>query len=340
MIEPFRALSLDDIADELPRKENTLILYHVRSDADAIGSAFALRELLRIMNVPVYCACADELPNKLVFITDGTQESVLLDEELKIDYERVITVDSASPEQLGSLFFKLRRNIDIMIDHHAQGVIYADYYIDSDASATGEIIYELAFILKKKHYIDEIPVRVLSCIYAAICGDTGCFRFSNTTPKSLRTAAKLMELGVDCAKINSLLFDSKPLIQLKIESEVARRLKSHFNGHVISATVPYSVIEESGASYENLDTAIDIARSVGGATVTFVIKQAEKDGDCRVSMRSNGDVDVSEICSFFGGGGHKCAAGCTIRSSDTDYCEKQILDALSRSPNLKLKSGC
>ena len=80
MINQFRALALEDIARELQRAKNTLILYHVRPDADAVGSAFALRELLRVMGVPVWCACSDELPTRLEFLADGTQGSVLLED--------------------------------------------------------------------------------------------------------------------------------------------------------------------------------------------------------------------------------------------------------------------
>ena len=158
MINQFRALALEDIARELQKAKNTLILYHVRPDADAVGSAFALRELLRVMGVPVWCACSDELPSRLEFLADGTQGSVLLEDDMKIDYERIVAVDSASPSQLGSLFGRLRRDVDIMIDHHASGQVYADYYIDPSASATGEIICKIAEALLSKASISYTKV--------------------------------------------------------------------------------------------------------------------------------------------------------------------------------------
>ena len=325
MIDHFRKLSLEQIADELVKPKKTLVLFHVRSDADAVGSAFALRELLRVMGVPVYCACSEEIPERLVFLMDGAQGSVLLDDDMIIDYERIVTVDSASPSQLGSLFSRLHKDVDIMIDHHAAGGIYADNYIDPTASATGEIIYELAQILQRKGYIEQIPPRTLACVYAAISADTGSFRYSNTTPKTMRIAAELMERGVDCAAINSMLYDSKSLVQLKAEGEAMNSLCLYADGRVASVVFPHALKKKLGAEDEHLETLIDVARSVSGVEVAFVIKQSSEEPIFRVSMRSKEEVDVSAVCARFGGGGHKRAAGCTIEASSAEEAEKFVL---------------
>ena len=174
-MDNFKKLSLDELCDRLCRNRKTLIIYHVRSDADAIGSAFALRELLKLMDIPAICACGDEVPERLSFLTDGVQGSVLLEEGMELDHDRVISVDSASPAQLGSLYDRLHKYIDLMIDHHAMGTVYADNYIDADAAATGEIIFSVAKRLLEMGRISEIPHRVINCTYAALCSDTGCF---------------------------------------------------------------------------------------------------------------------------------------------------------------------
>ncbi len=330
MISHFKSLTLEEIAERLKERKKTLIIFHARPDADAVGSAFALRELLRVMDVPVYCACADELPDRLYFLTDGTQGSVKLDSDLIIDYERIISVDSASPSQLGDIFTKLRKDVDIMIDHHAKGSIYADNYIDPVAAATGEIIYELAEILLKNGYITQIPERTLNCVYAAISADTGGFRYTNTTPKTMCIAADLIGSGIDFAKINSLLYDSKPLVQLRAEAEAIERIELYFDGRVSAVIFPYSAKDKLGAEDEHLETLIDVARAVEGAEVAFVIKQSTEESPYRVSMRSMGEVDVSAICSHFGGGGHKRASGCTVNGdSAREVCER-ILKELSK----------
>ena len=177
----FRTFTMRELCEKLCERKPTLIVYHARPDADAIGSAFALREILEAMEIPVICACVNETPERLLFLCDGVQESVLSDEEMDFGHERVISVDSASPAQLGALFERLRRKIDLMIDHHGTGTVYADHYIDPTASATGEIVWEIAEMLYLMGKIRELPPRFDRFIYAAISSDTGGFRYSNAT---------------------------------------------------------------------------------------------------------------------------------------------------------------
>ncbi len=328
MTTQFKVLSLDGLCQKLCENKRTLIIYHIRSDADAVGSAFALKELLRMMGIPAYCACSDEIPERLQFLADGTQGSVLLEEDLPIDYERVISVDSASPSQLGALFTRLRRDVDIMIDHHASGSVYADNYIDSEAAATGEIIYYIAERLCEMGEIDGIPTRVINCVYAAVSSDTGGFRYANATPRAMRLAAKLIEAGVDSAEINRQLFDSKSLKQIQAEGEAIRRLRLHADGRVASTLLPYSVKAALELEDEHLGTLIDIPRSVFGVDIAFAIRQESAEGVFRVSMRSAIEFDVAKICAIFGGGGHKRAAGCTVEADSILDAEAKILEEI------------
>ena len=328
MIQQFNEIKFDELCQLICENKRTLIVYHIRSDADAVGSAFALKELLRVMGIQSYCACSDEIPERLAFLTDGVQGSAILDDDMKIDYERIISVDSASPAQLGSLFERLHRDVDIMIDHHAKGTVYADNYIDPTAAATGEIIYRMARRMVELKYIDRIPERTLNCIYAAVSSDTGCFKFSNTTPQTMRIAAELIEAGVDFSRINTLLYDSKPLLQLKAEGEAIYRLRTYMDGRISSVVFPYSLKCSIGASSEHLETLIDVARSVEGSEVSFVVKQKTEEKLFNVSMRSAGDIDVSEICARFGGGGHQRAAGCRISAESAEIAEKRVLEEI------------
>ena len=324
----FQSLTMDALCDCLAEKRNTLIVFHARPDADAVGSAFALRELLWTMGVPAMCACADEVPDRLRFLSEHAQGSVLLDEEMGLDHEYVISVDSASPEQLGSLFGRIRRDVDLMIDHHGVGKIYADHYVDATASATGEIIYELACRLLERGMIAAIPHRVAEAIYAAICSDTGSFRFANATPKTLRIVADLLEAGVAGDQICRNLYEAKTVKQIRAEGEAARRLLVHDGGLFASTTIPYSSKFSLALADEDLETIIDIPRSIAGVEVAFVVKQPEQKNVYRVSMRSSGEFDVSRVCALFGGGGHKRASGCTVEATGIDDAEKKVLNAV------------
>lgn len=324
----FEAFTFERLCKELSEPENTLIICHTRPDGDAIGSAFALKSILQLAGSEAYCICADEVPKRLKFLTASIQSSSLLD-SLPNDFlpERIVTVDTASVDQMGKLGPSLSDMVNIMIDHHKSGEPYADYYIDSSASATGEIIFKLATALltdKGK----QIPLDVCRCLYAAISSDTGCFKYSNVTPYTHMVAASLVKSGIDTAEINRLLFDAKSPARLTAEKVGLENLKTCLNGRIAVIALNYEEIIESGVDLEELDAFTDVARCVDGVEVSFVVKQQEKRGQFRVSMRSGCKVDVSEICALFGGGGHAKAAGCGINAPDKLTVVERILRAV------------
>lgn len=329
MANDFVSLSFDELCARLSENKPTLIVYHTHSDADAVGSAFALKEIFKLMGIPAVCACSDEVPERLRFISDYAQGSVLIDEGIDLGHERVISVDTASPTQLGDMFHILHKDIDIMIDHHARGTVYADHFIDTSASATGEIIYAIA-----KRFLDEgkiyaLTPHLLTCIYAAISSDTGGFRYSNVTPRTHRIAADLIEAGIDASDINHKLFESKTLAQVCAEGLAIESLELHFDGRVACSSISYREKQRFGVGEADLDTMIEIPRSVMGVEVAFVVRQPEGKPYFRVSMRSACDFDVSAICARFGGGGHVRAAGCGIEAENIEQAIKKILDAIS-----------
>ncbi|MBE6530664.1 MAG: bifunctional oligoribonuclease/PAP phosphatase NrnA [Ruminococcaceae bacterium] len=324
----FKKLSFDELCEKLCENKKTLIVYHARPDADAIGSAFALKDLLGCMGIFAICACDDEVPERLSFMSEDVQGGTVLDDDMLLGHERAISVDSASPSQLGRIFERLRKDIDIMIDHHGSGTVYADNYIRPEASATAEIIMDIAKWLLEKGKIAFIPPRVYSCIYTAISSDTGCFKYSNVTPQTHIYASELVAAGVDAADINHRLFESKTLKQLKAEGEAARRLAVYEKGRIAAVTFPYSSKFSLALSNENLESIIDIPRSLAGVEVAFAVRQPEDKPFFRVSMRSNCDFDVSAVCVRFGGGGHVRAAGCSLEAPNVDEAEKRILAAV------------
>ena len=326
----FKAFSFEELCERLSENKRTLIIYHSRPDADAIGSAFALRELLSMMGIQTICACEDEVPERLLFLTEDVQGGVVLEDGFLLGHERVISVDSASPQQLGSLFVKLHKDIDIMIDHHREGKVYADNYIRPDAAATAEIIFDVANYLLEQGKIPYIPQRVYSSIYAALSSDTGCFKYSNVTPRTHIIASELVATGIDTADINRRLFDSKTHKQIKAEGEAAKRLTVYDRGRVAAVTFPYSSKFSLGLTEEHLETIIEIPRSLTGVEVAFAVRQPDERNIFKVSMRSNGEFDVAKVCALFEGGGHAKAAGCTIEAGGIYDAERMILEAVEK----------
>ena len=313
----IKDLSFESVVSFLKEKKDTLIIFHVRPDADAIGSAFALRFVLEALGSRAYCISSDEIPHRLKFLTDGIQDSSL-PSSVPDDFcsPRIIAVDCASATQIGSIFSDYTP--ELSIDHHGTSQRYSDGYVLPNAAATGEIIYDIAKALTEEGLIKSLSDRFYTCIYAAISSDTGGFRYSNTTPDTLRRAAEIISYGIDFADINHRLFVVKPMSALAVESAAIKRLRTYHDGKISVVAIDYPDIVYLGLSRENLDLLIETARALEGALVAISVRRDEADGAFRVSMRSVCDVDVSDICAVFGGGGHTRAAGCSINARDLE----------------------
>ena len=314
------------LCNRLSEKKKTLIICHTRPDGDAIGSAFALKEILRQTGSEAYCICADEVPKRLKFLTASIQSSSLVD-AIPDDFipERIVTVDTASLSQMGKLESFFGHSVDIMIDHHKSGEPYADHYIDTAAAATGEIIYKIADALLSAKG-KTVPLDVCKCLYAAISSDTGCFKYSNVTPSTHIAAAGLIKNGVDAAEINRLLFDTKSPARLHAEKVGLDNLKLCHGGMIALVALDHEDIARLAVDPEEFDAFIDAARLVEGARVAISVRRPSPDEAFRVSMRSMSDADVSEICAVFGGGGHVKAAGCSIEVDTLDEAVDMILE--------------
>ena len=313
----YKRLTLSETAARLPERETVLILLHRHPDGDAVGAGLALKLLLEAMGCTAYCVCEDEIPERVRFLTEGLQGSIRV-ENLPEGFTptRIISVDTASPAQAGTLYPLYEGRIDLMIDHHAQGEMYADGYIDGSASSAGELVYRLSRELVRTGRISAIPEGVDRLLYASISSDTGCFRYSNATPDTHRAIAELLEATPDAADINHRLFGVKSINLLRAEKVGVERLRVFADGRLAIVDMPYSVKAEMGFSDEHFDTLVDIARGVQGVQVAIAIRQPTAEGVYRVSMRSSCHVDVAAVCAAFGGGGHVKAAGCTVVCED------------------------
>lgn len=325
----FQALSFEEILPRIAEPKDTLILFHRNPDADAVGSAFAMKKVLADLGSRAVCVCANEIPERLRFLTNEEQESVLPD-AIPADFEaaRIIAVDTASPTQLGSLYELYKGKIDLMLDHHGVGEPYADYYIRPNAAATGEILFDLVKSLATEERI-TITDPLCTALYAAISADTGGFRFSNVTPDTHMRAAELTASGIDCAGINRLLFDSYSMEQLRARAAGISNLHLFADGKLAIITFPYALKAALGLQDEHLDTLVDVARSLSGVQVAASIRQPGTDGVFRVSMRSSGMYDVAALCARFGGGGHQKAAGCTLTAADMDEAVNRIVTEIN-----------
>ncbi len=203
-----RMLNLEQTIDIIKEPKNTLVLCHKNPDPDTLGSAFGLKHILEHFGSSVHVASCDKPSPKFRFITGN--DDMIYDEAKGSEYERIIAVDVASTSQLGELSF-LSEKVDLIIDHHAMNVRFAPYYEDLGASCAEIIfsIYKALNIALPKHFFE--------CIYAGMSGDTGGFRYSNVTARSMEYGAEVISEGIDHAEINRIIFESKTLGEIKAQ---------------------------------------------------------------------------------------------------------------------------
>lgn len=326
----YKKLSVPELCDRLEGLECCKLLMHCSPDGDALGSCTALSYILRDMGVRSFIVSPDEkFPEHLRPFR--TLEVYTPKEAQELECDSVVTVDVASPVQLGVNYETYKDKICLMIDHHDNGTVMADNLIRPEAAAVGEIIFDIADELIIRGRIKALSQEAAEAIYLSISSDTGCFKYSNASPKTHMYAARLIEAGVRSAYINMMYFDSKSSEQIEAEKIVYNNLHILLDGKLVIAALDKKA--KNGILNEHFENAVNIARSVKGALVSCSIKEKDaSDGDFRVSMRSGvSGINVAEICAMFGGGGHVCAAGCSVQAENIDEAMRIVTEAVLRS---------
>ena len=312
---------ITETVSRLKKAKNAAVFCHARPDGDAIGSAFALREVLRGLGARAEVMCDDEIPERLGFLCSG--EKVY--RELPFDVDTIVTVDVASPEQLGSLCVFADRT-DIKIDHHAVSKPFGKVeLVIPAASAAGEIVF---YIAKECGMLTH---RAVNLIYAAIVSDTGGFRYSNVTEETFDIAGELVSLGADAAEISEALIERKSVKDAIAAGLTYMSMKSRAGGRLRYVTITNEMKEKYSLKDENLGECSSLLRAIEGTQLAFAIKQGETKDIFRVSMRSKEGIDCAALCARFGGGGHIRAAGCTVYAASEEEAENMVLSVCEKA---------
>ncbi len=284
----IRPLTLDKACDVLLAAERPLVLSHTRPDGDTVGAAVALCHLLTALGRRPAYLLPDPLPRRLAFLTAG----LTLADRAENEGGTVITVDVASPAQLGALSGEFAPRVALMIDHHASATPMGPYFSDPDAAACGELIFAIGMRLLDRGALTSLPAEFYAAVYAAVSSDTACFRLPNTTASSHRIAAALLAEGVPAAEINRALFDSRTREDLAADAIALAGLSLHADGRIAVIALPLAARE--GLADEHFETAIDIARSLAGVEIAATLRELS-DGRTKISLRSTA-ADVSAVC--------------------------------------------
>lgn len=334
----FEAVSLREAINRLREAKRLLILCHTNPDGDAIGSSAALALIAEALGISACCVCPDKIADRLRFIMPE-RFSAEYEDGMEDSFDTVLSVDTASPAQLGCLSHLAENGkVDLMLDHHGVGEAYATNYIDSRASAAGEIMWHIYNTLKNDGIIGTLP-DVSRAIYAAVVSDTGSFKFSNVTPETHCIAACLVgeintadDGGMTTDELCRTLFGRRTMRDIKAQGLAIDQLRVFENGDIAAVLLRADDYLDRGLEEGDLSAAVETPRSLTGVKIALAVRQkADERCTFKVSSRSNCEADVAEVCAGFGGGGHPKAAGCTIYGEDAEEVLLEAVNAFSRA---------
>lgn len=296
----------------LKKSENVLILTHRNPDGDTLGSGFALLRALKDMGKRARLLNADPIPEKYAYLYEGIAE-----DDFEEDF--VVSVDVAERKLLGdSLLEKYGDRVDLAVDHHETSRFFAKKtYCEPDSASACEIVYLLI-----KAMGTPITREIADCIYTGCSTDTGCFKYSNVTPRTHRIAAELIEAGADHSRVNVRMFDTKSMGDFMLQKMCLDSLQIFAEGKAAMITVTGAMLEECGVDKSALDAIKPITRQIEGVEIGITVKE-EDDGKVGISIRTGESADAAAICAHFGGGGHVRAAGCEMKGT-VEEAEKAV----------------
>ncbi len=314
MSDPIR------IAETIRGCSRILISAHKSPDGDTLGSQLALLLALGKMHKTVTAHNLDPVPEIYQFLPHADRIKTGLPVQGR--YDAYIVID-ADPPRTGLFDKQYPADILINIDHHiTNSREWPLTWLDPDASACGEMIYKLIQVL-------GVPIDrdIALCLYTAIFTDTGSFRYSNTTPESMKIAAEMLEAGADPWIVTENVYESFAYRRLKLLGAVLAGMERSGDGMIAWVVVSDELYHQTGTTAEDTDSFINFVRSVKGIEVAVLFRQTGE-SQYKLSLRSKGRIDLSGLAQSFGGGGHKNAAG-GVMNGTLEEVKRTVLNSLS-----------
>ena len=318
---------LSQVVELIEAKRRFAITSHVRPDGDGLGSSLGLYWLLRALDKEPEVIMSDPVPHAYEKLPGA--DSIRVTPAVDRPYDAVFVIECSDITRPG--LADLDKQMVVNIDHHSTTSMFGTInWIDSTASAVGEMIYNLCKALGVR-----VTREIAECVYTALVTDTGSFHYSNTTERTFKVASELVRAGVKPAKVSQAVFGNYPWTKVQLLGEVLSTVRRDPSGRVAWLRQTLEMQERTGGTDEDADGFVNYPLSCGQVEAVAFLKESET-GVYRVSLRSKGDVNVARIAEEFGGGGHRNAAGCTLRGA-WDEAERTIvnllIDAVERRTN-------
>ena len=309
---------LSQVVELIENKHKFGITTHIKPDGDGVGSSLGLCWLLRSLGKSAEVIVRGDIP---VSYRDLPGASEIRDvERLEGDYDAIFVIECSDLERPG--IAGLDKHFTVNIDHHATSAHFGTInWIDSTASAVGEMIYNLC-----KAIGGRVTREIAECVYMALVTDTGSFHFSNTTDRTLKVASELIKAGAKPAVISEAVYNNYPWSRIELMRQVLGTVKRDESGRVAMMRQTLAMRETAGAVDGDNNGFVNIP--LAARDVLAVVYMREVDQDVyRVSLRSKGDINVAKVAEKFGGGGHRNASGLRIEGNWEEK-EAELVEAV------------
>jgi phosphoesterase RecJ-like protein len=319
---------LSQVVELIEAKRKFAITSHRRPDGDSLGSSLGLYWLLRALDKDVEVIMRDPVPHAYEQLPGA--KKVRVTPAVDNSYHAVFVIECSDVTRPG--LEELEKQFVVNIDHHSTTALFGKInWIDSTASAVGEMIYNLC-----KATGVRVTKEIAECVYTALITDTGSFHFSNTTERTFKVASELLRTGVKPAKAAEAVFASYPWSRIQLMGAVLSTARRDSTGRVALLRHSLEMQHTAHSSDEDADGFVNYPLTVGEVEAVAMLRESEP-GVYRTSLRSKGEVNVAKVAEKFGGGGHRNAAGCTLRGTWEEAEEKIIAllqDAVERANGL------
>lgn len=302
--------------------KNILLISHVNPDGDTLGTMCALHSaILKQFKKKTEMLILSKIPKIYEFIPNIKEAKTLDKLDKSRIYDLVISVDVASMDRLidSQILFE-KAKFSINIDHHGTNNSFGNLaIIEPKSSSSGEVLFK---IIKNLGW--EIDLDTAICFYTAILTDTGGFRFENTSANVFKIAAELTEMGITPKDIYKKCYESKSKAIVLFQNYCVSKATFSKDDSIAYTTIYKKDMEKYKVGEDSTDGIAEALRAISTTEVSFVVKEVDSK-TCKISMRSK-DLDVAQICSKFGGGGHRYAAGCTVKAPCADTIKKLLTE--------------
>jgi bifunctional oligoribonuclease and PAP phosphatase NrnA len=312
------APELQQIVDAIRSRHRFVISSHARPDGDSIGSQLAAAYALRDLGKVVTIVNADRAPQPIMqFPGVG---SITIADRVEGEYDAAIIMECGDLARTGVA--GLDRSLVINIDHHPGNTGYGQInWFDPAAAACGEMVFDLVEALGV-----PLTVEIATHIYLAILTDTGSFHYSSISTRTFDICRATLEAGVDPVAVARNVYDSNNMGRLKLFGAVLSAMQLDPTGRIAIVYLDHEMARAAGGTYDDTEGLINLPLTVKEIQAVVFFKQMEGE-EYRVSMRSKGEIDIGAVAKEFSGGGHKNAAGCTVKGG-IDALQKMFVEKI------------